>query len=107
MAIEAIALVLTLVGQDPAAPVETGNLIWDIVQTGGPASVAFFAIVAWWIERRDHRAERDSNRELQQKVIDMAMAQVTQAAKSESAIIQLTDVMKRVDDRMERERTGA
>jgi len=96
MTLEAVLMVLAITAQIE----EGGNLVWEVLQHGGPASVAFFALVAWYFERRDHRAERDSNREIQQKVIDMAMAQVEQAAKSEAAIRSLTDVLNRVDQRL-------
>jgi hypothetical protein len=60
--------------------------IFEIAKVGGPASLAFFAILAWWLERKDRK-------ELQKAVVDMVGAQAASNAQTEGAINALKEAV--------------
>ena len=76
--------------------VEGASLMWEVLKHGGPASVALFLFVAWWLERRDHKLERDANRELQEKVMEMNGAVIEHMIKSEAALQSLSALVTKL-----------
>jgi hypothetical protein len=83
---------------------ETVSLLWDALQTGGSAAIALVAIGAWWFERTDRKAEREDNRRLQEKIIEMAMTQVVATEKHEQAIRSMTESFHQVFPRQRQTR---
>lgn len=86
----------SLVSSFLVAQVEGASLVWQALKHGGPASVALILFVAWWLERRDHKLEREANRELQGRLMEMTKAVTEHMVKSEAALRAVNDSMNQI-----------
>lgn len=90
-----VVLAASVLLAQPPPQAET-DLLFYALQQGGLAAIVIVLAGLLWMERRDLKAEREANRSLQKEILEMAMAQVSQAKTSEAAIATLTDVQRQV-----------
>ena len=72
----------------------TGELLLKAFLQGGPYAAAVGGWLAWWYERRQ-------NAKLNEKLIQLATAQVAATVRQTDAIFANTKVMDRIIDRKE------
>jgi len=70
------------------------NSIIEIIKIGGPASLAVFAIFAWWQERRENKDKDRVVSGLTDKLLALAASQVESSVKNHEAIVSLRDAVK-------------
>lgn len=67
--------------------------ILKLMHDGGHLAMTALVVAAWWYERKQSQALRDDNKALQEKLFELASAQIQSNLKHEAALDALKSVL--------------
>ena len=77
------------------------EIVYNVLQTGGPVAISCLLFYMWREERKESKALRQRQYELENKILDNTVAQTQAMTKLESSISGLKDVLNQVLGRIE------
>ena len=75
------------------------NLL-ELIQLGGPAAVSMVLFFVWWLDRKAMRKLNQRNTELENKILEIAVAQAEASTRLEGTVSRLESTLNQLLSRI-------
>lgn len=74
--------------------------LYTLLKEGGPIAMAAIFAFMWWLERQGAQAARDRQAALEDRILELAVAQTAAVSKLDPALSNLKEILTQILNRL-------